>query len=250
MAPCWHGAELPIPLAIGLTLGVGALAGGLNGLFVTRLRVPPLIITLGTYSLFRGLAEGLTEGLQSVTGFPESFTNLGQGYFFGVVPMQLPLFAAVAVGVWMLLHRMTMGRGLQAIGYSPEGARHAGIPVERRLALVYILSGTVASLAALIYVGRFDVAKADAGQGYELLAITAVVLGGTSIFGGSGSVRGTLLGLFVIAVLKNGLQLSDRPAEMNGVLVGFLLLGSISWNQIVGKLARSRSRLPGGTSVR
>ena len=185
-----------------------------------------------------------------MTGFPDSFTNLGQDYFFGAIPMQLPVLVAVGIGVWMLLHRMTLGRGWQAIGYSPEGARHAGIPVERRLALVYILSGVVASLAAIIYVARIDQAKADAGTGYELLAITAVVLGGTSIFGGSGNIHGTLLGLLVIAVLKNGLVLADKPAELGGVLVGLLLLGSISWNQIVVKLAGRRSRLPRGTSVR
>jgi len=237
----WRDAGLPIPVAILLTLGIGAAAGGLNGLFVTRLRIPPLIVTLGTYSLFRGLAEGISKGgVDSVTGLPDSFTNLGQGYFFGVIPMQLPVFLAVALGVWILLHRMTVGRGWQAIGYSPEGARHAGIPVERRLMAVYILAGTVASLAAIIYVARIDQAKADAGTRYELLAITAVVLGGTSIFGGSGNIHGTLLGLFVIAVLKNGLLLSDLPAELGGVLVGLLLLGSISLNQIVVKLAARR----------
>jgi ribose/xylose/arabinose/galactoside ABC-type transport system permease subunit len=137
------------------------------------------------------------------------------------------IFLAVAGACWLLLHRMAVGRSLRAIGYAPEGARHAGIPVERRIALVYVLSGLAAGLAAIVYVARLGQAKADAGTGFELVAITAVVLGGTSIFGGSGSVHGTLLGLAVLAVLQNGLRLSDQPAELAGILTGVLLIGSI-----------------------
>jgi rhamnose transport system permease protein len=124
-----------------------------------------------------------------------------------------------------------MGRALVAIGFSPEGARHAGIPVDRRVALVYVLSGLVAGLAAVIYVARFGQAKADAGTGYELLAITAVVLGGTSIFGGRGSVVGTLMGLFAIAILQNGLRLADLRPELAGILTGVLLLVAIGLNR-------------------
>ncbi len=236
----WRDAGLPIPAAILGTLGVGILAGWLNGALITRLRIPALIVTLGTYSLFRGLAERITRGVDNFTDFPDRFLDLGQGYFWGGIPMQLPVFVAVAIAIWILLHRTTWGRSLQAIGFSPEGARYAGIPVKRRLTSAYILSGFVASLAAIIYVAHLGQAKADAGTGYELLAITAVVLGGTSIFGGTGNVHGTLLGLFVIAVLKNGLQLADQPAELGGILVGVLLLGSISLNQIILKIAARR----------
>src|SRR5207248_5661000 len=133
--------------------------------------------------------------------------------------------------------RTTIGRALYAIGFSPEGARYAGIPVARRVGLVYVLSGLVASLAAVIYVAHLGQAKADAGTGYELLAITAVVLGGTSIFGGRGSIPGTLLGLFVIAVLQNGLRLSDLPAELAGILTGTLLLAPISLDWIKSRAA-------------
>src|SRR3954447_17803924 len=175
---------LPISAAAVLTLGVGALAGGLNGLLITRLRIPPLIVTLGSFSLFRGLAEGLTGGVDNFTNFPSRFLFLGQGYILGVVPAQLPLFVLVGVAFWVLLHRSTIGRGLVAAGFAPEGARYAGLPVGRLIALVYLLAGLTSSLAAVIYVAHLGQAKADAGTGYELLAITAVVLGGTSIFGG------------------------------------------------------------------
>ena len=162
------------------------------------------------------------------------------------MPAQLPLFVAVAVAFWLLLHRTTIGRGLSAIGLSPEGRRYAGIPVERRLTLVYLLSGLVASLAAIIYVAHLGQAKADAGTGYELMAITAVVLGGTSIFGGRGTIHGTLLGLFAIAVLQNGLRLAALPAELAGILIGGLLLVTIA----VERLAGDRLRLKRSIAAR
>src|SRR5947209_15618096 len=223
----WRDAGLPIAAAAALTLVLGALAGSLNGLLITWGRIPPLIVTLGSFSLFRGLAEGLTGGVDNYTNLPSSFLFLGQGYLLDEIPTQLPVFAAVAVAFWVLLHRSTIGRGLVAVGFTPDGARHAGLPVGRLVGLAYLLSGMVSSLAAIIYVAHLGQAKADAGTGYELLAITAVVLGGTSIFGGRGSVHGTLLGLFAIAVLQNGLRLADLPAELAGVLTGTLLLAAI-----------------------
>lgn len=223
----WRDAGLPIGVVAGLTLAMGGLAGLLNGALITRLKVPPLIVTLGTFSLFRGLAEGITAAVDNFTNFPANFLFLGQGYLFGVVPAQLPLFLAVVAGFWLLLHRSKVGRSLFAIGFSPEGARYAGLPVERRLNLVYGLSGLVASLSAIVYVAHLGQAKADAGLGYELAAITAVVLGGTSIFGGRGTILGSLLGLFAISVLRNGLRLADQPAELAGVLTGALLLLAI-----------------------
>jgi rhamnose transport system permease protein len=237
----WRDAGFPIEFAVAGTLLVGAAAGGLNAMLVTRFRLPPLIVTLGSFSLFRGLAEGLTGGVDNFTGFPGDFLFLGQGYTVGGIPAQLPIFVLVAAGYWLLLHRTTVGRGLFAIGFSPEGARYAGIPVERRVGLVYVLSGLVASLAAVIYVAHLGQAKADAGTGYELLAITAVVLGGTSIFGGRGSIPGTLLGLLVIAVLKNGLLLADLPAELAGILTGSLLLATISVDWLQPPIAPARS---------
>ncbi len=223
----WRDGGLPIEAAAGVTLLMGLAAGTLNGLLITRLRVPSLIVTLGSFSLFRGLAEALTGGVDNFTHFPDRFTFLGQGYLAGGVPTQLPALVIFTVAFGILLHRSTIGRALVAVGFSPEGARYAGIPVERRITLVFALTGLASSLAAIIYVAHLGQAKADAGTGYELLAITAVVLGGTSIFGGRGTIAGTLLGLFAIAVLQNGLRLADLPAELAGVLTGGLLLASI-----------------------
>jgi rhamnose transport system substrate-binding protein len=224
-------ANLPMYVAVPGTLAVGLIAGCMNAILITKLRLPPLIVTLGTFSLFRGLGEGLTGGTTSFNA-PESFQFLGQGYLPGGIPAQLPIFVVAAIGFWILLQRTTIGRGLYAIGFSADGSRHAGIPVERRLNLVYILSGIVASLAAIIFVSHVGQAKSDAGMGYELTAITAVVLGGTSIFGGRGTIQGTVLGLFAITILQNGLQLASLSGYLAGILMGGLLLVTISMERL------------------
>lgn len=241
----WRDGGLSVALVAPLTVLIGAAAGGLNALLITRFRIPPLIVTLGTYSLFRGLAEGLTHGTDNFTNFPPGFLSLGQGELFGLLPSQFPLFVAVAGGVWLLVHRTGVGRSLFAIGFSPDGARYAGIPVERRLALVYVLSGMAAALASVVYVAFVGQAKADAALGYELTAITAVVLGGTSIFGGRGSVHGTILGLFALVLLKNGLQLSGVESEAADILTGLLLLLAIGARQGVERLESRRRPLIG-----
>jgi ribose/xylose/arabinose/galactoside ABC-type transport system permease subunit len=239
----WRDAHFPPFLAAFSTLLIGAAGGGLNAFLITRLRLPPLIVTLGSFSLFRGLAEAITRGVDNFTNFPPSFLFLGQGYLFGGIPAQAPVLALVAAAVWLLVHRTICGRSFRALGFSPEGARYAGLPVVRRITLAYVLAGTVAGLAALIYVARVGQAKADAGTGYELLAITAVVLGGASIFGGTGTVHGTLLGVAILAVLKTGLTLSDLPGELAGILTGGLLLTVLAGEALIKKLSTRRSRL-------
>ncbi|MES1260973.1 MAG: substrate-binding domain-containing protein, partial [Acidobacteriota bacterium] len=159
---------------------------------------------------------------------PASFLYLGQGYLGGLVPAQTPLFILFAAFYWALLHRSIYGRALRAIGFAPAGARWAGIPVNRRLALVYTLSGFTAAVASLIYVAHLGQARSDAGTGYELLAITAVVLGGADIMGGRGSIWGTLLGLGAIVVLQNGLRVSAFPAELAGILTSAILVSTIA----------------------
>ena len=247
----WHDGGLPIPAAAALTLVAGAVGGGINAALITGLRLPPLIVTLGTYSLFRGLAEAVTHGAATYTDFPASFLFLGQERWLGL-PTQAWLFMLVAIAVWLLVHRTTYGRSFRAIGFSPEGARYAGLPVERRLALAYVLAGLIAALAALIYTARLGQAKADAGTGYELFAITAVVLGGTSIFGGRGSVTGTLLGVAAIAVLKNGLACLpavirlNAAEEMSGLLTGALLLLALTGSILPKILSTLRGRRQAG----
>ena len=230
----WRDAGVPIPIAIGITLMIGLLGGALNAAMIARLKAPPLIVTLGTFSLFRGIAEGLTRGIDNYSGFSPSFLFLGQGYVGGVVPMQLFIFIPIIFFFWWWLHRTTFGRSYYAIGFSQEGSRYAGIKVRRRLNFIYCLSGLLSSLAAVIYVAHLGQAKSDAGTGYELTAIAAVVLGGASIFGGRGTVLGTILGLLAIVILQNGLRISGQPTELAGILTGVLLILTI----LIDRLSR------------
>jgi rhamnose transport system permease protein len=224
----WH---LPTAVGVLTALAVGCAGGALNAGLISRLKLPPLIVTLGTYSMYRGIAEGITRGAVNYTDFPSSFLYLGQGYFGGLIPVQVPIFILIAMAYAILLHRSVIGRALYEIGFGESGARYAGIPVAKRISLIYLLSGIVSSLAAVIYVAHLGQAKSSAGDGYELDAITAVVLGGTSVFGGRGTLGGTLLGLFFLSVLQNGLHLAALPSELTGVLTGVLLVLIISFDR-------------------
>ena len=237
----WQAGHQAVWVAALVALAVGFVCGALNALMIARLGLPALIVTLGTYSLYRGIAEGITHGAVSYTGYPRGFLMLGQGYLWNLIPIQLPLFLLVVAGYWVLVHRSVVGRALYAIGFNAEGARYAGVPVQRRLVLVYLLSGTVAGLAAVLYVAHLGLAKSDLGTGYELQAIAAVVLGGTSVFGGRGTVFGTLLGLFFLSVLQNGMHLMALPSELTGVLIGVLLLGIVSFDRLRERRAASAS---------
>jgi rhamnose transport system permease protein len=222
----WRDGGWPIWIAAIGAIAVGAAGGALNAWFIARWRLPPLMVTLGSLSLFRGLAEGLTGGVDNYTGLPPRFLAIGQG-FVGPMPIQAPVLVAAAIGTWILVHRAVRGRVYFAIGNNEQAARFAGIEVSRHVAELYVLSGLAAGLAAIIYVAHLGQAKADAGTGYELTAVTAVVLGGTAINGGAGTVLGTLLGLAAMVVLQNGLRLAALPAELAGVLTGGLLIVAI-----------------------
>ena len=231
----WHDAGLPILAAAALALLAGALGGALNAALITRLNIPPLIVTLGSFSLFRGIAEGMTHASVNYSGFPAGFLWLGQGYLGGVVPVQFPIFLIALAAYAILLHRSAIGRTLYAIGFSPGGARYAGVPVQRRLALIYFLSGLVSSVAAIIYVAHLGQAKSDAGSGYELAAITAVVLGGTSVLEAAERFGARSSAFFRSPFLQNGLRLAALPSEMSGVLTGTVLIVTIALGRLRGR---------------
>jgi rhamnose transport system permease protein len=238
---CWQELGLNIWLASLIGILAGGACGALNGLVVTRLRIPPLIVTLGTMSLFRGTADAITKGYTTYTGFDASFLRLGQGYLWNVVPTQLPIFILVFVLLWMLMHRMRFGREVTAIGFGEPGARYAGISTRSVLLRVYMLSGLMAGLAAIIFIAKNGQAKSDAGTGYEMMAIAMSVLGGTAITGGRGTIHGSLLGLLVIVVLQNGLRLSGQSTDIANMLTGVILIGAILIDRI-SRRQRSKSK--------
>ena len=227
----WQGLGVPLGLVIVLVLLIGVLAGAFNALLIVRVGVPPLIMTLATLALYRGLAQGISEA-RSVTGYPEWFFWFGQGSIFGL-PVQLFLFIVMAVIAGVVLQTTTLGRALYAVGNNPVGARFSGLPVGRNLYLIYGFSGLMAALAAVIFVSRVTTTRSDMGTGLELDAIAAVVLGGTSIFGGKGSILGTVIGLVLIQLLKNGLALMGVTSDATIIVIGSALILAILLNNLV-----------------
>jgi rhamnose transport system permease protein len=221
----WQNVGLPLPVAMVLAVGVGGVAGLVNGLIITRFRVPPLIATLATLALYRGLAEGISEA-RSVRGYPDWFGVLGQGDFLGL-PVQLWILGLLALLAAFVLGMTTFGRWTYAIGANETAARFSGVPVDRAKLLIYTASGLVAGLAAVIFVSRVTTTRSDMGTGVELDAITAVVLGGTSIFGGRGMIIGTVLGLIMMQALKSGLQLAGVRGDGTIMVIGLVLVVAI-----------------------
>ena len=227
----WQKLGLPLPVAMGLGVVVGGIAGLVNGIIITRFRVPPLIATLATLALYRGLAEGISQA-RSVRGYPEWFFVLGQGEVLGV-PTQLWIFLACAVVAAIVLGMSTFGRATYVTGANAVAARFSGIPVDRTILLIYTASGLIAGLAAVIFVSRVSTTRSDMGTGLELDVITAVVLGGTSIFGGRGTIIGTLLGLILMQALKNGLALAGVKGDGTIVVIGLILIATIIISNLV-----------------
>jgi rhamnose transport system permease protein len=229
----WQNIGLPLPVAMVLGIVAGGVAGFVNGFIITRFGVPPLIATLATLALYRGLAEGISQA-RSVRGYPEWFFVLGQGEFLGV-PVQLWVFALCAVVAAVILGLSTFGRATYAIGSNAVASRFSGLRVDRALLMIYTASGLIAGLAAVIFVSRVSTTRSDMGTGLELDVITAVVLGGTSIFGGRGTVIGTLLGLMLMQALKNGLALAGVKGDGTIVVIGAVLIATILISNMFSK---------------
>ena len=227
----WQKLGIPLPLAMFLGVVVGGVAGLVNGIIITRFRVPPLIATLATLALYRGLAEGISQA-RSVRGYPEWFFVLGQGEVLGV-PTQLWIFLICALIAAIVLGMSTFGRATYASGANAVAARFSGIPVDRTILLIYTVSGLISGLAAVIFVSRVSTTRSDMGTGLELDVITAVVLGGTSIFGGRGTIIGTLLGLMLMQALKNGLALAGVKGDGTIVVIGLILIATIVISNLV-----------------
>ncbi|MCY4465097.1 MAG: ABC transporter permease [Chloroflexi bacterium] len=227
----WQELGFPLELAIGAGILSGTLAGFVNGLFIVRVGVPPLIMTLATLALFRGLAEGISKA-RSARGYPEWFFELGQGEFLGI-PTQLWLLIVAVVVFGIVLARTQLGRALYAIGNNETGARFSGLTVNRYLLLIYTFSGFMSGVAGYIFVSRVSTTRSDMGTGIELDVIAAVVLGGTSIFGGTGSVAGTMIGVVLIQLLKNGLALSGVTSDATIVVIGSVLIFAILVNNFI-----------------
>ena len=234
----WQSFGFPLWAAVCVALFGGTLAGLLNGLVIVYLGVPPLIVTLATLAIYRGLSFGISES-RSVNGFPDSFAFWGSGDIGGL-PVQLYLLVGVLVVSALALARTPLGRCVYAIGNNETAARFAGLRVGRIKLIMYSFSGFMAAVAGFIFTSRVTSTRADAATGLELDVIAAVVFGGTSIFGGRGTILGTALGVVIIQLLKNGLQLAGLRGEATVILIGTVLILSILLNQFLEKQLLTR----------
>jgi rhamnose transport system permease protein len=236
----WQSFGFPLWLAVTAGIVTGSLAGLLNGLAIVYLRVPPLIVTLATLAIYRGLSLGISES-RSANGFPDAFAFFGSGEILGL-PVQLYLLIVVLIISTVVLAATPLGRSIYAIGNNETAARFAGIGVNRIKLFAYTFSGFMAGIAGFIFTSRVTSTRADAATGLELDVIAAVVFGGASIVGGRGTIVGTALGVLTIQLLKDGLQLSGFRGEATVILIGAVLILSILLNQLLERLILSGRR--------
>lgn len=229
------GAGTPALVAIGILVGLGC--GAFNGLLVTRLGLPSIVVTIGTMSLFRGIAF-IILGDQAYKGYPPSFAFAGQGYVWWVVSFELVLFLVAAIIYWFVLHRTSFGRRVFAIGNNPIAAQFSGVRVDRIKFILFCLTGLMSGIASVLITSRLGSTRPSIAQGYELEAITMVVLGGVSILGGAGSILGVVLAAFIMGLVTFGLGLLNVPGIVMSIFIGLLLIIVIAlpilWRRLRG----------------
>jgi ribose transport system permease protein len=225
----YTSAEMGLPLPVGMALGVlaGAICGLVSGWLITRFEVPPFIATLAMLSVARGLANMITDG-QQIVGFPQWFNDLAQVKFFGFLTATVALMVAIVAIAWVYQQFRTGGRSLYAIGGNPEVARLAGINVKRKTTWVYVTCAALAGVAGIVLAARLDSVQPSSGFTYELDTIAAVVIGGTSLSGGQGGIGGTIVGVLIIGVLRNGLNLLGVSPFTQQVVIGVVIAVAVA----------------------
>ncbi|HEY4199536.1 MAG TPA: ABC transporter permease [Devosiaceae bacterium] len=237
MALQW-GVDTPGLVAIGLAVGLAC--GAFNGMLVTWLRLPSIVVTIGTMSLFRGISF-IILGDQAYKGYPESFAYFGQGYVWWVISFELVLFLAMAVIYGVLLHRTNFGRRIFAIGNNPIAAQFSGVRVGRIKFMLFCLTGVMSGLASVLLTARLGSTRPSIAQGWELEVITMVVLGGVNILGGGGSIVGVVIAAFIMGLVTFGLGLLNVPGIVMSIFIGLLLIIVIALPIVYGMVRRSRS---------
>ena len=232
-----YGADTTVLVAIGI--GVGVLCGAFNGFLVTRLRLPSIVVTIGTMSLFRGISF-IVLGDQAFKGYPASFAFFGQGYVWWVVSFEFVLFLAMAVVYFVLLHRTSFGRRIFTIGNNNIAAQFSGVRVERVKFMLFCLTGLMSGIAAVLLTSRLGSTRPSIAQGWELEVITMVVLGGVNILGGAGSIIGVVIAAFIMGLVTFGMGLLNVPGIVQSIFIGLLLIVVIALPIVVGKLRGTR----------
>ena len=232
------GVDTPGLVAIGIATGL--VCGAFNGFLVTGLKLPSIVVTIGTMSLFRGLSF-IILGDQAFKGYPESFAFFGQGYVWWVVSFELVLFLVCALLYYFLLHRTNFGRRVFAIGNNPVASRFSGVRVDRIRFTLFCLTGLMSGIASVLLTSRLGSTRPSIAQGWELEVITMVVLGGVNILGGSGSILGVVIAAFIMGLVTFGLGLLNVPGIVMSIFIGALLILVIALPIVYGMLKRSRA---------
>ena len=241
--------EWNIWAAAGSGLLLGALAGLLNGVLVAQLKLPALVVTLGTFAFYRGMAFAML-GDDAARGYPAAFTYLGQGSIGDTrIPFSLILFLILALIFGLVLHKTSFGRHLYMIGNNEQAALYSGIPVKRHKITIFVISGVMSALAGIILAARFGSTRPDIGLGLELTVITTTVLGGISILGGSGSMIGAILSLVLIGNMRFGMGLSNIQGQVQDIVIGLLLILSVML-PFIGRSVPALVKSPGAISTR
>ncbi|MCZ7468977.1 ABC transporter permease [Agrobacterium sp. O3.4] len=231
------GVGTPGLVAIGI--GTGLLCGAFNGFLVAGLKLPSIVVTIGTMSLFRGISY-MVLGDQAYGKYPADFAYFGQGYVISVISFEFVLFIVMAVLFAILLHTTNFGRQVYVIGTNPFAARFSGIPVERVKFILFLLTGLMSGIAAVCLTSRLGSTRPSIAQGWELEVVTMVVLGGVSILGGSGTIAGVVIAAFVMGLVTFGLGLLNVPGIVMSIFVGLLLIVTIAIPIVVRRLRAMR----------
>jgi rhamnose transport system permease protein len=229
------GFGTPVLILVGL--GTGVICGAFNGILVTRMGLPSIVVTIGTMSLFRGISY-IVLGDQAYRGYPSDFTFFGQGYIWWVISFEFVLFLIIAIIYGIILHKTNFGRAIFAIGNNPTGALFSGIRVQRVKFILFLLTGFMSGIAAICLTSRLGSTRPSIAFGWELEIITMVVLGGVNILGGSGSIPGVVIAAFVMGLVTFGLGLLNVPGIVMSIVIGTLLIGVIAMPRI-WKMVRS-----------
>ncbi len=237
---------IPVPFAMLIGILTGSVCGWINGLLVTKMKLPPFIATLGMMLIARGVALQIT-GARAVSGLGETFGVLGNGSLFRIVtigddgfptvvfpgiPYPVILMVVIAIAVSLMLNRSVLGRHIYAVGSNADAARLSGVNVGRVVSFTYVLSGTLAGLTGCVLMSRLVTAQPNEGVMYELDAIASAVIGGTSLIGGVGTISGTAIGAFVIGILRNGLNMNGVSAFTQQIIIGLVILGTVWIDQL------------------
>jgi rhamnose transport system permease protein len=224
------GAGVPVIVLTGIVTGV--LCGAVNGVLVAGMGLPSIVVTIGTMSLFRGLAF-IVLGDQAFTGYPKGLAYFGQGYVWWVISFELVLFLICALIYWALLHRTTFGRAVYAIGNNATAARFSGIRVDRVRFLLFLLTGLMSGIAAVCLTSRLGSTRPSIATGWELEVVTMTVLGGVNILGGSGRITGVVLAALIMGMVTFGFGLLNVPGIVMSIFLGFLLIGTIAIPRLI-----------------